>query len=201
MKINDYELKLQRKLKIVKQLQDKDIEYLQKLKDSTLSEIEDLNDILEVIEVYLQNTQEQENLYTTPLFLNGSEEKKRCQKKYKELTKDKSKKEQYSWFRFSTQMIKNPFIRDYIRKEQNNICSFCHEIMDGEKVSLHHTTYDYTCLKNMNSIDIEDGTKNSLVPDCESCFKNNRKKFDDCISKIDYVHQSCHSTIHGIEKK
>ena len=50
-------------------------------------------------------------------------------------------------------------------------------------------------------IDTKDGSVFPLIPDYENCFLDNPVRFKDCMSKIDYLHQSCHNRVHGIEEK
>lgn len=122
---------------------------------------------------------------------------------FKDFFKDKFKDEKsyhlkYSWGRFVYQILKNPFMKSYKLQEQKGKCSCCHTDINKELYVLHHRTYNYLCM-NTKTIDTKDGSQYPIVPDCESCSVDNPKRFKDCMSKLDYVHQSCHDKIHGID--
>ncbi len=151
------------------------------------------------------HTQEESTItpkYKTPKFPTGAAEKKKYGKLWEKKTASSTdKKLQFAWRRFSTDMIKNPFVRKYKKEEQNDFCMYCHKKLEKDgQVTLHHIDYNHNCLEGMTLIDLKNGDRNPLVPDCEKCFKNQKNEFDKCMSRIHYVHQSCHNEIHEIKK-
>ena len=49
-----------------------------------------------------------------------------------------------SWKVFSERICKNDFVKSYLRKVQNNLCSVCKKEIDDSEV-IHHVDYDHKC--------------------------------------------------------
>ena len=146
---------------------------------------------------------ELKEIYSTnkyPHYTNASKDKIT----FKDFFNEKFKNEtsyhlKYSWGRFVYQILKNPFMKKFKLTEQKGKCSYCKTNINKEVFVLHHRTYNYLCM-NETTIDTKDGSQYPIIPDCESCSLNNHNRFKDCMSKIDYVHQSCHNKIHNLEE-
>jgi len=135
-----------------------------------------------------------------PHYINASKDKIT----FKDFFKEKFKNEtsyhlKYAWGRFVYQILKNPFVKTHKLTQQKGKCSYCNTDINKEVYILHHKTYNYLCM-NEKTIDTNDNSQYPIIPDCKSCLKNSPNRFNDCMSKIDYLHQSCHDKVHDLKQ-
>lgn len=76
---------------------------------------------------------------------------------------------------------------EHMRRNVNiGVCPVCgKQIEEWEKMNLHHMAYDCNCIYSKVN--------------CENCEKQNKEKFEECRSKLVYMHEKCHSSIHGFD--
>jgi hypothetical protein len=110
------------------------------------------------------------------------------------------------WILFSSRVLKNSFIRKYLKGKQNNICLVCNSELNGT-IHLHHIDYEHICQLG-ETIEFETGkiTKTGKkqirkTTNCEKCFNEKPDFFNSCVDKLVFIHNKCHGMLHNESKR
>lgn len=101
-----------------------------------------------------------------------------------------------SWKIFSERICKNEFVKMYLEGFQDKKCAICHKDLNKYSI-LHHTDYDHKCALYNSGLNWRlPGTR--VQPNCELCYNVNKDWFDECVSRLKIVHNSCNHTIEDL---
>ena len=98
-----------------------------------------------------------------------------------------------AWKTFAERICKNEYIKHFLSDMQDNICPVCGKKLENHIV-IHHVDYDHRC-EFYNSGLKWNITGTRVQPDCERCCILHREWFDECISRLRAVHNSCNYLI------
>lgn len=98
-----------------------------------------------------------------------------------------------SWKVYSETICKNDFVKSYLQKVQNNLCSVCKKEIDDSAV-IHHVDYDHKCAFCNSGLEWRIPRKR-VQPNCEQCFHDHREWFEQCVSRLKLVHSNCNYII------
>lgn len=109
-----------------------------------------------------------------------------------------SKENLKGWKNFAHRITHNPFVKKYLFKRDGNKCSWCNRDLT-QGCNIHHITYAHYCTydvsKEIHTPTDKRPNRTRIVPDCESCRKNNEERFLTCMSKLSLVHGPCNQKI------
>jgi hypothetical protein len=102
-----------------------------------------------------------------------------------------------AWRNFAQRITKNSFVKKFLLDRDGTKCSWCNRQM--ETSTIHHVSYNHVCTYTA-VITVRTPTekrphRTRVVPDCESCKKNNSEGFLSCMSKLTLVHSPCNKSI------
>jgi hypothetical protein len=108
-----------------------------------------------------------------------------------------------AWKNFAQRITKNLFVKNFLLKRDGSHCSWCKRTMN-ENFAVHHISYYHCCtFKKVTVVSTPTPSNPNnyrIVPDCESCKKENEKRFLECMDKLALVHSSCNKEISDSRK-
>ncbi len=101
-----------------------------------------------------------------------------------------------AWKNFARRITRNPFVNEYLRHRDGEVCQLCKgNLRVG--VVIHHKDYDHVCSFN-KTIRLEHPTekrpnRTNLTPDCESCSRESQGTFMSCMQRVVLLHTGCNA--------
>lgn len=104
-----------------------------------------------------------------------------------------------AWKNYAQRITKNPFVKSFLLKRDDYKCPCCERSLSNNS-QVHHSSYNHICTFNV-VIRVDSPTphnphKTRLVPDCQSCRKQDEYRFAACMSKLAQVHPLCNKKVY-----
>lgn len=100
------------------------------------------------------------------------------------------------WINFAKRCHNNPYVLDFLRDRDLDICQICHLPVEAMDATVHYATYDHACKDKKHVRVSGKDSKIYIVPDCETCHRTTPDKFLGCMNCLQYVHDQCHKQSH-----
>lgn len=100
-----------------------------------------------------------------------------------------------AWRRFARRAQRNPFMQSHVRERDGASCVWCGGFVPTGTGVLHHTNYLHVCSFGRDAEIVNERGHHRHVPDCASCFADDRTRFNVCAALLRLVHNGCNQQI------